>query len=49
MEGLKVTADPLEKFLKEMGNKHETVDKLTIKKKDLPEENTKVIVIEPNR
>jgi L-ascorbate metabolism protein UlaG (beta-lactamase superfamily) len=41
--------DPLEKFIKEMGGKKEEMDKLTVKKKDLPEEGTKVVVLEPLR
>jgi L-ascorbate metabolism protein UlaG (beta-lactamase superfamily) len=48
--GLKVEAESEEKFLKEMGNKFEKMDKLTLKKKDLvPTENSKVIVLEPLR
>lgn len=41
--------DPLEKFMKEMGSKSEAVDKITLKKKDLIEEGTKVVVLEPLR
>ncbi len=41
--------DPLEKFLKEMGGKSEPMEKLTVKKKDLQEEGTKVVVLEPLR
>jgi L-ascorbate metabolism protein UlaG (beta-lactamase superfamily) len=41
--------DSLDKFIKEMGGKKEEMDKLTIKKKDLPEEGTKVVVLEPLR
>lgn len=41
--------DPLEKFMKEMGSKSEAVDKLSLKKKDLIEEGTKVVVLEPLR
>jgi len=38
-----------EKFIKEMGGKKEELDKLTLKKKDLPEEGTKVVILEPLR
>lgn len=41
--------DPLEKFIKEMGGKSEAMEKLTVKKKDLQEEGTKVVVLEPLR
>ncbi len=41
--------DPLEKFLKEMGGKFEAMEKLTVKKKDLQDEGTKVITLEPLR
>jgi L-ascorbate metabolism protein UlaG (beta-lactamase superfamily) len=41
--------DPLDKFLKEMGGKSEPMEKLTVKKKDLQEEGTKVVVLEPLR
>lgn len=41
--------DGLEKFIKEMGGKKEDVDKLLIKKRDLAEEGTKIMVIEPLR
>lgn len=49
MPGLILDLDPKEKFIKEMGGKAETLDKLTIKKKDLQEEGTKVIILEPLR
>jgi L-ascorbate metabolism protein UlaG (beta-lactamase superfamily) len=51
MDGLKVKADGPEKFLKELGGKEEKLDKLSIKKKDLPAEDapTKVIILEPLR
>jgi hypothetical protein len=32
-----------------MGGKKEEMEKLTVKKKDLPEEGTKVVVLEPLR
>jgi len=41
--------DAIDKFIKEMGGKKEEMEKLSIKKKDLPEEGTKVIVLEPLR
>jgi L-ascorbate metabolism protein UlaG (beta-lactamase superfamily) len=47
--GLTVKAEKIEKFIKEMGGKSESMEKLTIKKKDLVAEETKVIVLEPLR
>jgi L-ascorbate metabolism protein UlaG (beta-lactamase superfamily) len=45
---LKVKLEGVEKFLKAMGAKDiEAQAKLTIKKKDLPEEETKVVVLKP--
>jgi L-ascorbate metabolism protein UlaG (beta-lactamase superfamily) len=41
--------DSLEKFIKEMGGKKEEMEKLILKKKDLPEEGTKVVILEPLR
>jgi len=41
--------DPLDKFIKEMGGKSEAMEKFTVKKKDLMEEGTKVVVLEPLR
>lgn len=49
MPDLILDLDAKEKFLKEMGGKSETVDKLTVKKKDLQEEGTKVVVLETLR
>ncbi len=49
MKELILDLDPLEKFIKEMGGKNESMDKLTLKKKDLAEEGTKVVVLEPLR
>jgi len=44
--GLTIKIDGVDVFLKEMGiAKKEAVDKLTIKKKDLPEEETQVVVM----
>ena len=47
--GLKIKAASEEKFLKELGAKAETMEKLNIKKKELPEEGTKIILLEPLR
>ena len=45
--GLKVDVETIDKFLKEMGaSKAERLPKLKISKKDLPQEETKVIVLE---
>jgi L-ascorbate metabolism protein UlaG (beta-lactamase superfamily) len=44
--GLTLRLDGLEEFLKEMGaSKNQPVDKLTIKKKDLPLEGTEIVVM----
>ena len=46
--GLKINIDGLNKFSKEMGIKEsDTIDKLRITKKDLPQEETKVIILKP--
>lgn len=44
---LKIKLDSLDKFIKEVGAKVDKVDKLKIGKKDLPQEETKMIIIEP--
>lgn len=49
MKDLILDLDPMEKFIKEMGGKNETMEKLVVKKKDLAEEGTKVVVLEPLR
>ncbi|MBI5530748.1 MAG: MBL fold metallo-hydrolase [Candidatus Doudnabacteria bacterium] len=49
MGDLILDLDSVEKFVKEMGGKKEEMDKLTVKKKDLQEEGTKLIVLEPLR
>lgn len=49
MKDLILDLDSLEKFVKEMGGKKEEMEKFTIKKKDLPEEGTKLIILEPLR
>lgn len=49
-QGLKIEADDVEKFLKEIGgNKYEKTDKLNVKRKDLTEDAVKIIVLEPLR
>lgn len=48
-DGLKLPYDKLEIFVKEMGGKSETLEKLMLKKKDLPEENMKLTILEPLR
>ncbi|MFH0852706.1 MAG: MBL fold metallo-hydrolase [bacterium] len=46
ISGLSIKLDGVEEFLKEMGiSKKEAVDKLTIKKKELPQEETQVMVM----
>ncbi|MDP2930246.1 MAG: MBL fold metallo-hydrolase, partial [bacterium] len=46
LPGLKMKLDPVEKFLKVMGQKSvETLPKLTIKQKDLPQEGPKIILL----
>ncbi|HYF05246.1 MAG TPA: MBL fold metallo-hydrolase [Patescibacteria group bacterium] len=47
--GLSIPAGPLDNFLKEMGDKYETTEKLLVKKKDLSGDETKVVVLEPLR
>jgi L-ascorbate metabolism protein UlaG (beta-lactamase superfamily) len=49
MKDLILDLDSLEKFIKEMGGKKEDMEKLTLKKKDLQEEGTKLVVLEPLR
>jgi L-ascorbate metabolism protein UlaG (beta-lactamase superfamily) len=49
MKDLIFDLDSIEKFIKEMGGKKEELDKLTVKKKELVEEGTKVVVLEPLR
>lgn len=45
MPDFKETLEPVEKFIKELGIKAETVDKLKLTKKDLPQEETKVFIM----
>lgn len=47
--GLILDLDSKDKFIREMGGKKEEMEKLTIKKKDLLEEETRVIILEPLR
>lgn len=49
MKGLSVPAEKVEVFIKEMGGRSETTDKLTVKKKELTGEDIKIIVLEPLR
>jgi L-ascorbate metabolism protein UlaG (beta-lactamase superfamily) len=49
MDDLISDLDAKEKFVKEMGGKKEEMDKLTVKKKDLTEEGTKLVILEPLR
>ena len=46
MPGLNVELNPVDKFLKEYGVKEERMNKLKIARKDLPQEDTRVIVLE---
>lgn len=45
LPGLKYDLEPVEKFVKELGLKAETMDKLKIVKKDVPQEDTKLIML----
>ena len=47
--GVSLNFDKLDKFLQEMGGKHQEMDKLSIKKKDLVNETTQLIVLTPQR
>lgn len=47
--GLKLPNEKLEVFLKQYGAKSEPIEKLSIKKKDLTEEKTQMIVLDPLR
>ncbi len=49
LSGLKLKLDSLEAFKKEIGGHFETVDKIKVSRKELPEEETKFVVIEPSR
>lgn len=47
--GLSLPYEKVDDFLKQVGSKSEPQDKLTVKKKDLVEEKTQVVVLEPLR
>ncbi len=47
--GLIFDFDPVEKFVKEMGGKVEQLDKISFKRRDLPEEGARLVVLEPLR
>lgn len=49
MGSLILDLDGKEKFVKEMGGKSESMEKLIVKKKDLHEEGTRVVILEPLR
>ncbi len=49
MDDLILDLDAKEKFVKEMGGKKEEMEKLMIKKKELQEEGTKLVILEPLR
>ena len=48
LPNLKMNLESVETFKREMGAKSESIDKLKINKKDLPAEETKLIIIEPS-
>ena len=48
IKGLKTEIESEEKFIKEMGGDAEKLNKLKIAKKDLPQEDTKLIILEKN-
>jgi L-ascorbate metabolism protein UlaG (beta-lactamase superfamily) len=48
IKGLSVDIEGNEAFIKEMGNNAETLPKLKINKKDLPQEATKLVILEKN-
>lgn len=47
VKGLELAAGGLEPFLKEVGAKVEETDKLKLSKKDLPQDETKIVVVTP--
>lgn len=49
ISGLNLNFDKHEKFLQEMGGKHQELEKLTIKKKDLVGESTEIVILTPQR
>lgn len=48
-DGLIIDVDPIATFIKEMGGKSEVMEKLTVKKRDLGAEETKLVILEPLR
>lgn len=48
LPGLKVKLDSLDSFKKAVGGNFETIDKYKVSRKDLPEEETNFIIIEPS-
>lgn len=46
---INVKLDPLDRFTKEMGSKGEAIEKLLVKKTDLEEEKTRLVILEPQR
>jgi L-ascorbate metabolism protein UlaG (beta-lactamase superfamily) len=49
ISGLDINLEKVDKFLSEMGSKHEESDKLSIKKKDMISESTQLLVLTPQR
>ena len=47
--GLKEKVEGVEAFKKQIGVKYETMDKLAIKHKDIPQDEMKMIILEPNQ
>ena len=47
MPGVKLKLDSVDDFKKEVGGKFETMDKLKLARKDLPEEETNFVIINP--
>jgi len=45
LPGMKLKLDAVDKFVKEMGVKPEETDKLKLAKKDLPQEETKLVIL----
>ena len=44
---LKIKLNNVDKFLEEIGAKKETMEEFSVQKKDLPEEEMRVIVMKP--
>lgn len=49
ISGINLNLEKMDKFVQEMGGKFEEMEKLTLKKKDLVDEATKLIVLTPQR